>query len=239
MKTISKNTTSIPGLLDILAIPISQIISIRDNTLTLVQNPQTYYAEGTLDSQTQMVRTVNSNAGTYYNGRFGVFVPGQNPANAPVIEEMTNRYYAVVYTDYNNNSFIFGNKNAGLAFEFVQRDQPRKGIEATFAGDTTTAPVPIFNIVEEGQEGQPVTSHILTLETNPNNPAFVATGAGSYLQGTPVQINTFVHVYGKTYKFSSWSVVSGTTPTGFAPGKQSQTIILLSDCTLRANWVPA
>ncbi len=258
MKTIIKNTQSIPGLKNLYAIPASHIKEIvaeqnrgaliTDN-LVLKETADMYSFQSALDSETLMVRSVKSNAGTYYNGRFVCFIAGLSQVNHQTLCDMKQHTYILVYQDYMGKLKCFGDKDIGLNFEFIERSSPRHGYEIIFSGDAVNPPINI-NIVTQPDnpdwdfEVDP--NYILQLEKYPDagyvnvfaQQAF-ADQSGNYNYNSYVvetSISPAMLPIGFTYSFVGWEVVSGTTPEGFNPNANSLFITLLSNCTIKAIW---
>lgn len=251
MKTVFKNTLAIPGLVDLSAIPIQNVSSISSidhfgniiyYDINIKENPNLYHFQAALDSHTLMVRSVNSDAGTHYNGRFSCFVAGLLPGNHNVFKEMKNQRFVVIYKDYLDNLKCFGDPGIGLSVDFTERASPRSGFEIVFSGDAVLEPLSVrrINIEDEGESEPEESMFFVDFEKHPDKSYIFAGAAAYHAQPNKITITTYADKWlmGKALsaKFVGWEVVSGDTPENFVSSDQTMTIVLLSNCTLKAVW---
>lgn len=255
MKTILKNIFAIPGLANLTAIPIKDIVAIsvvdseekpEHRDVLLNENPDVYLFQQALDSTTSMIRTMKSNAGTYYNGRFTCFVSGLSPENHDVFEKMKEHTFVVIYQDYNGQLRCFGDPEIGLIIEVIERSSPRAGYEIIFSGDGIIKPLNVKTVQQIEWDTEHPQIFNLTLQQDPNKPYLTV-----YSMIPPGgDINTFsIHAKtvpmlvppGLSITFSGWDVVSGNIPTGlfvdYNPLSPEQFIEISSSCVLQANWI--
>ncbi len=256
MKIILKNTAAIPGLANLVAVPIQDISKIKTISplgqieyinIVLKDNADFYHFQAALDSHSSMIRTVKNNAGVYYNGRFNCFVAGMSASNYDVLDKMKQQTFVVIYQDYNNQLRCFGDPEIGLNIEINEQSSPRVGCRIVFSGDAIYKPLNVKTIEHADWDIEhPDIPYTLTVSKDPDF-SFILAYYKEIENTNTFSIHTSISFVtppppGYICSFDKWVVVSGAVPTGlpgvdYDPSIPEQFIQISSNLKLRAEWI--
>lgn len=101
MKTISKTTNQLPGLIALYAIPSWNISSIDGAAITLVSTNDVYNFQFSNDSLQHECKPVESDAGTYYEHKVTGQIFGRSQENTDELQAIKNTKFIVLLMDEN------------------------------------------------------------------------------------------------------------------------------------------
>lgn len=138
MKIIVKSTETIPGIASLYAIPKHYLLNTTGPNLQF-QNPVNqiiYRFDFALDSCNGAIRTVQTDAGIYYDVKFQAFIPGINKDNLSLLKELQIMgQLLVIFQTYDGHYFRIGNISNGLKVFYTETTSPRIGYEVNFLGN--------------------------------------------------------------------------------------------------------
>lgn len=223
MKIIARTPDQIPGLIDMYAVPTTQIKTIENFNISLVDNPVVYHARWAIDTINHTVNSSQDPAGPFYSAIIKGFIYGINHTSTALLDEMLSYKFTVVYRDNNGCYMRIGNADIGLALKYKESSEGRIGYEVEFYASVVEGAKPVHSL------SGIFPSFNITINSSPLGfPRHYFTGQGVYPIGTEVVISALSPVPHPehpniTMRFVEWTierssgfaVFSGQNPHSF------------------------
>lgn len=143
MKRITRSPDQIPGLIDLYAVPVTQIESIDGFNVNLIENATIYHARWAIDTITHQNDAARDAAGPFYNAKITGFIYGIDYASTTLLDEMLRHKFVVVYRDSKGFYMRLGNADIGLLFKYKETSEAPIGYQVEFAARITEVAKPV------------------------------------------------------------------------------------------------
>lgn len=142
MKTLVKNSETISGIAHLLAVPINYISAINNGNLQFTKPIAEvgYSFESSIDTASSQIRTIQGDAGVYYDAAIKTFIQGLSLTNLSLLKELCLFRHMLIYQSYGGDYWRLGNKSVGLEFTYSETTQPAIGYELSFSGNLLEPP---------------------------------------------------------------------------------------------------
>jgi hypothetical protein len=214
MKNITRTPDQIPGLVDLYAIPVTQVSSIDGFNVNLIANALIFHARWAIDTLGHTNQAERDKAGPFYNAQIRGFVYGIDYGSTELLNEMLRYKFVVVYKDSKGNYSRLGNKDIGLSFSYRESSEGRIGYDCEFSARITEVASPVHLLT--GVFPAPVftPTYDLTIQSRPERfPQYYFTGPGTYDEDTEVQVAALSPAFSPTYGnlvFDHWLEKKGS-----------------------------
>jgi hypothetical protein len=149
MKTLSKPSDNLGGMLRLWAVPPSSVVSLLGGTLQMTGLDDITQIYMTPESMSADCLQKRSSAGLYYETVVKGFTPRIREETGQLLDEMAGHLYVVVLLDGNGQYQVAGTPQEPLRFSFTARTgqavSDLNGYELTFERSCTTPFVQVAN----------------------------------------------------------------------------------------------
>jgi hypothetical protein len=149
MKTLSKPSDNLGGMLRLWAVPPSSVVSLSGGTLLLTGLDDITHLYLTPESTSAECLLKRSTAGLYYETAVNGFTPRIREEAGQLLGDMAGHCFVVVLLDGNGQYLVAGSPQEPLRFSYTaktgQAVSDRNGYELTFERNCTT---PIVQVAD-------------------------------------------------------------------------------------------
>lgn len=147
MQEVNKNTEQLSGLVDIYAVPTTNIMKIENKVVSCYNQDNVFRFMATMESISHQQNMEQTKPGQLHKPKISFYIPGQTTTNDKILNKMKIYKYVVVVRDQEGNHYLIGNIEQNLNLEYDYANSANysgsKGYNIDFSGELTEGMKPV------------------------------------------------------------------------------------------------
>ncbi|MCX6231117.1 MAG: hypothetical protein NTZ33_06195 [Bacteroidetes bacterium] len=141
MQTINKNSEKLAGVVDLYAIPTTNIIKILNKDIFCLNQDEIYHFLCATESIVHSSSSEIKDAGQLFTNKVSAFIPGQHNSIDKTLTKLARYKFVVVVRNQDDTYIMIGDKEIGLNFKWNYSNSSNwsasVGYELSFLGENT------------------------------------------------------------------------------------------------------
>lgn len=147
MQEINKTLNQLSGHLEIIAVPLFNVIAVEGPILNIANDDFNYQLKCSTESIKYSAPTNKSKPGNSFRHSISGDIVGRSSENDKLLETMLRYRYIIVLKNWDGKYTRIGDPNQGLQFDFKYSTSPNpsgdKGYSIEFSGNTLSSQKPV------------------------------------------------------------------------------------------------
>lgn len=147
MSAISKQLNQLSGFLELIAVPLSNIVSIESNVLYCHNLESNHVPDCTRETIALSIEATKSAPGNLFDIQVSGFLRGSSEGNGQLLESMLQHRFIVVLRNQEGSYIRVGSETKGLLFTWQFAPAPQAegsiGYQLNFKGSNLVAHKPV------------------------------------------------------------------------------------------------
>jgi len=142
MKTISKNSDQLPGLVKIIVIPTGNIASIVGNVITVLSKDEVYLLQASYDSVQHNAVLTDDDNGKFFAQTVSAVLHGRDNVSDGYLQQIAMGYSVVLLQRDDTTWYRLGDKDNAMSL-LMDYGTMRPGYELEFSGALSYESAPV------------------------------------------------------------------------------------------------